>query len=82
MIQYLPHSKFKRLNQKEIDKFDVSLISNNSLDDGYILEVNLEYPKKLHEFHNNYLLLSERFEINHDILSKYCSIISNKFDKK
>ena len=36
MSQYLPYSKFKWLNQKEIDKFDVNLISGNS-SDGYIL---------------------------------------------
>ena len=43
MSQYLPYSKFKWLNKKEIDKFDVNLINENSLD-GYILEVDLEYP--------------------------------------
>ena len=32
MSQYLPYSKFKRYNKKEIDKFDITLISENSLD--------------------------------------------------
>ena len=41
--QYLPSNKFKWLNQEEIEKSDVNLISENSFD-GYILEVNLEYP--------------------------------------
>ena len=27
MCQYLPYGGFKRLSQKEIDKFDVNLIS-------------------------------------------------------
>ena len=36
MSQYLPYSKFKWLNKKEIDKFNVNLIVENSLD-GYIL---------------------------------------------
>ena len=59
MSQYLPYSKFKWLNQKEIDKFDVNLISENSLG-GYILEVHLEYPDELHELHNDYLLPPEK----------------------
>ena len=41
MSQYRPYSKFKILNQKEIVKSDVNLISENSLD-GYKLEVDLE----------------------------------------
>ena len=36
MSQYFPYSKFKWLNQKEIDKFDLGLIEENTLD-GYIL---------------------------------------------
>ena len=43
MSQYLPHGRFKRLSQKIIDKFDVNSIAENS-SDGYILEVDLEYP--------------------------------------
>ena len=35
MSQYLPYSIFKWLDQKEIDKFDVNLISKSSFD-GYI----------------------------------------------
>ena len=45
--QYLRYSKFKWLNQNEIDKFEVNVIGKNSLD-GYILEVDLEYHDELH----------------------------------
>ena len=69
MSQYLPYSKFKWLNRNKIDKFDVNLSSEDSLD-GYILEVHLEYPDGLHELHNDYLLAPEKLEINHDMLSK------------
>ena len=48
MSQYLPYSKFKWLNQKEIDKFYVNLIIENS-SNRYILEVDFEYPDELHE---------------------------------
>ena len=57
MSQYLPGSKFKWLNQKEIDKFDVNLTGENSLD-GCILE----YPDELHELHNNYPLAPEELK--------------------
>ena len=29
MVQYLPYCKFKWLNRKEIDKFDVNLIGED-----------------------------------------------------
>ena len=41
-IQYLPYSGFKWLNQKEIDKFCLNSIVENSPTE-YILEVDLEY---------------------------------------
>ena len=47
MNQYLPHSGFKWLNQKEISDFCLNSISENS-SIGYILEVDLEYPSELH----------------------------------
>ena len=45
MVQYLPYCKFKWLNTKEIDKFDVNLIG----EDWYISEIDLEYSDELHE---------------------------------
>ena len=81
MSQYFPYSKFKWLNQKEIDKLYVNLISKNSLD-RYILEVDLEYPDELHELNNDYPLAPEKLEISHNMLSKYCSNIGNQHDIK
>ena len=49
--EYLPYEKFQWL--KNIDGFDVKSINEKS-DIGYILEVDLEYPKELHELHNDY----------------------------
>ena len=80
MSQYLPYSGFKWLNRGKIDNFDVNSISENS-SDGYILEVDLEYPDELHELHNDYPLAPEKLEISHNMLSNYCSSIASKYDK-
>ena len=63
MCQYLPYNGFKWLNQKEIHRFDVNSIEENS-SIGYILEVDLKYPSELHELHNGCPLATEMFEIS------------------
>ena len=42
-----------------------------------ILEVDLEYPKSLHDLHNDYLLAPEQIEVN-----KVLKLIPNLGDKK
>ena len=71
----------KWLNQKEIDKFDVNSIECNCID-GYVLQVDLEYPDEMHEMHNDYPLAPEKLKINHDMLSNYCSNIANYYEIK
>ena len=53
MRQYLPYSRFKWLNQKEISDFCLNSFSENS-SIGYILEVDLKFPSKLHDIANEY----------------------------
>ena len=77
MSQYLPYSEFKWLNKKEISRFCLNSISENSFV-GYILEVDFKYPDKLHNLHNDYPLAPEKLEITQNVLSKYCSDITNK----
>ena len=81
MSQYLPYSGFNWLNQKEINGFDVNLITENSLD-GYLLEVDLKYLDELHESHNDYLFTPEKHEISRYKLSEYCSIIADQYSIK
>ena len=59
MIQPLPVSDFKFLTKKEINQFNLDSVSENS-EIGYILEVDLEYCKELHDLHNDYPLYSEK----------------------
>ena len=50
--------------------FNVNSISENG-SSGYILEVDLTYPKQLYELHNDYLLAPEKFAIPYEMLSHY-----------
>ena len=69
MSDYLPYGRFEWL--KNVDNFDVNSISEKS-PIGYILEVDLENPDKLHVLHNRYLLAPEKLAIFYDMLSDYC----------
>ena len=57
-FDYLPYEGFKWLSKEEIKKFDICSVSDNSKI-GYILEVDLEYCKELHDIHNDYPLCPE-----------------------
>ena len=68
MSKYLPYGRFKWL--KNVDGFDVNLISEKS-PIGYFLEIDLEYPNKLHEPHNDYPLAPKKLGVSSNALSKY-----------
>ena len=76
MSQYLPYCEFKWL--KNIDKFDVTSVSENSSID-YVPKVNLEYPDELHYIHNDFPLAPEKLAISYDTLSNYCKQIADKY---
>ena len=66
MSQSLPVSDFEWAN---ID-IDVMHVADDS-EDGYILEVDLEYPAHLHDAHNDYPLTPEKMKITRNMLSPY-----------
>ena len=77
MSQYLPISNFKWV--KNIDEIEQKLMrikSNSST--GYILEVDLECSKKLHDMFNDYPLAPEKIIIQKEWLSDYCLEIANE----
>ena len=78
MSQHLPYSEFKWFNKKEISRFCLNCISENSFV-GYILEIDFEYPDDI-DF--DYPLAPEKLEITQNMLSKYCSDIANKYGMK
>ncbi|XP_068738984.1 uncharacterized protein [Montipora capricornis] len=78
MSQYLPTGGFKWLAKNQINQIDLAKYKENS-NKGLILEVDLEYPKELHDLHNDYPLAAEKVKVNKDMLSNYCQEIANKF---
>ena len=64
---------------KNIPMLDEKIIKNycKESDIGYILEVDIEYPKNLHDLHGNLPFLPERMKIN-----KCNKLVCNLYDKK
>ena len=75
MSQYLPYANFKWI--KNIDKIKQKLMNIKSdSSTGYILEVDLQYPQKLHNIHNHYPLAPEKIIIPKEWLSDCLKILS------
>ena len=79
MSQYLPTGGFKWMTEKQINKINLAQYNEDS-NKGLILEVDLEYPKELHDLHNDYPLGPEKVKVTDDMLSGYCKKIQNKFN--
>ena len=80
MSKKLPTNGFKWLDTSEnSNKINVEFIKNYNENDnkGYILEVDVKYPKRLHELHSDLPFLSERMELN-----KCKKLVCNLFNKK
>ena len=67
---------FKWLDSDKINEDFIKNYDENN-DKGYILEVDVKYPKRLHELHSDLPFLSERMEVN-----KCKKLVCNLFNKK
>ena len=81
MSEYLPYGGFKWV---KVNNETVNIILNKSSNSlhGYLLEVDLDYPEHLHDYHNDYPMAPEKIKIEDDMLSPYCSEIKRKYDTK
>ena len=79
MSQPLPIGFLHFLAESEIEKFDLQKISPNAKE-GYILEVDLEYPAHLHDWHNCYPLAPEHLYIEDQDLSPYSKHLWTKLN--
>ena len=76
MSKKLPVNEFKWIENNEINEDFIKNYDENN-DKGYIFEVNVKCPKRLHKLHSDLLFLSERMEI-----SKCKNLVCNLFKKK
>ena len=79
MSQYLPTCNFKWMTDKEISKIDLGKYKADGKK-GLILEVDLEYPQKLHDMHNDYPVCPEKVKVSKNMLSTYCKKIAEKYN--
>ena len=63
MLQRFSVNNFEWI--ENISEFNEDFIKsyNEQSDEGYFLEVDIQYPRKLHELHNDLPLLLERMKI-------------------
>ena len=79
MSEYLPYENFEWV--KNVDEFGLMSVNKKS-DVGYLLEVDLEYHKELHELHKDYPLAPEKLAVSNNMLSTYCKKIADEYDIK
>ncbi|KAK3731607.1 hypothetical protein QZH41_004847 [Actinostola sp. cb2023] len=77
--QPLPTHDFVWLSEYEVADFDVMEVADDS-EDGFILEVDLEYPQELHDQHSDYPLAPERMQVTSNMLSPYCQQLNEDLD--
>eukprot|EP00438_Fugacium_kawagutii_P011395 Skav219002 [mRNA] locus=scaffold169:420344:421828:+ [translate_table: standard] len=78
MVQKLPYKNLKW--DTKITENDIINYNNGST--GYILEVDLEYPKELHDLHNDYPLAPEKGKFKEPKDEKTSKLILNLNDKE
>ena len=76
MSKKLPVNLFKWLDSNEINEEFIKNFNENN-NKGYILEVDVKYPKRLHKLHSDLPFLSERMKI--DKCNKLvCNLLNEK----
>ena len=78
MKQYLPYGGFKWIKPEDFHLENV----RDASEIGHILEVDLEYPKELHDLHNDYPYCPEHLEITPDMLSDYSKKVASDNEMK
>ena len=76
-FKWIDNNKTAGPSAKHVINEDFIKNYNENNDKGYILEVDVKYPKRLHKLHSDLLFLSERMEVN-----KCKKLVCNLFNKK
>ena len=86
MRDYLPTHGFKWIHPLETTspEFWTKFIldQKDEQDEGFMFEVDLEYPEHLHDLHDNFPLAPEHLNIQKDMLSSYQKDLADNLDVK
>lgn len=79
----LPIKGFKWMSREEINTFDVLRLPDDG-EEGYILEVSLEYPEELHdiEAHKDFPLACEKLNVSQNDISPLVGEMRKRFGMK
>jgi len=77
-MQLLPVGGFQWVNAE----LDEVLTTPDDATEGYIVEVDLEYPEHLHDSHNDYPLAPEMISVKEQWLSDYQHALVNELGGK
>ena len=81
LCQPLPTGDFKWLTRQELATFNIAQIPENGKR-GYFIEVDLKYPKELHDKHNDLPLAPEKMDVPSDEWSEYTQRVSDHLKLK
>jgi len=81
MVEALPEKEFDFLLAEQVDTFDFMSVPDDA-PEGYILEVDIQYPDNLHDVHSDYPLCPEANFIDPSDLSPYTISLANKLKYK
>ncbi len=80
MSQSLPTDNIEWVPNDELPTNEQIINSQENDKCGYILEVDLEYPKELHDYHNDFPIAPENIKIKRSMLSNFNKSIMDKFN--
>lgn len=83
MSMDLPYNHFEFVDEKS-ELYDINNINKLYEDKykGYLLVVDLEYPKELHDKHNDYPLAPEKITVNKNMVSNFTKKIHKELNMK
>lgn len=79
MAQKLPLNSFRMEGERDTDFFNH--ISDNA-DTGCFIEVDVEYPKELHDLHNDYPFLAEKVKVGRHTISPFTHALNDLNERK
>ena len=78
MSQSLPTGGFKWMTEKKIKNLNLDKYKHDRKN-VILLEVDLKYPKNLHDLHNDFPLAPEQLCVKKEMLSEYCQKYKKNF---